>query len=70
MIDSNIFDRLLESIATVENRTNNKCDMTCGDFNRWTSTNPDFVIDDNPGHMDALPNDYIPDSSMPCCSEY
>ena len=32
--------------------------------------NPDFVIDDNPCHMNALPNDYIPDNSMPCCSEY
>ena len=69
MIDSNMFDRLLKSIATVENRTNNKCDMICGDFNSRTSTNPDFVIDGNPGHMNALPDDYIPDSSTPCCSE-
>ena len=28
-----------------------------------------FVVDDNPGHMDVLPDDYIPDSSMPRCSE-
>lgn len=70
IIETNIFDRLLESVLFVENKTQNNCNIViCGDFNSRTSVNPDFVSDDDPVHMSVLPDDYSPDGFMQRFSE-
>ena len=49
MVESNIFDRLLDSVAHIENIASNNCSiLACGDWNARTSINPDFVTDDDP----------------------
>ena len=63
LIETNIFDRLLDSAVYVKNKTQNKYSiLICGDFNSRTSVNPDFVSDDISVHMSVLPDDYISDS--------
>ena len=70
MVETNIFDRLLESIACIENKSINECKMLIlGDFNSRTSTNCDYVINDNNVHMHMLPDDYISDIELPRYSE-
>lgn len=70
MIETNIFDRLLDSVAFLENNTQNSCHLlVCGDFNSRTSTQPDFVVNDDPVHMSVLPDDYTPDMQLPRFSE-
>ena len=65
MTESNLFDRLLDSIISIESKTQNNCNfLVCGDFNSRTSNNPDFVVDDNPAHMNVLPGEYTPDNYM------
>ena len=65
MAESNIFDRLLDSVLHVENKSENKCNiLICGYFNSRTSTNADFVVDDNSSHMSVLPDAYISDNYM------
>ena len=45
MIETNTFDRLLDSMAFLENNTQNCCHLlVCGDFNSRTSTQPDFEV--------------------------
>ena len=44
--------------------------LLCGDMNSRTSTNVDYVIDDNNVHMPMLPDDYIVDTNLvPRCSQ-
>ena len=70
MVESNIFDRLLDSVAHIENISSNNCSiLACGDWNARTSINPDFVTDDDPVHMSVLPDEYIPDNYLPRFSE-
>ena len=70
LIETNIFDRLMESMVSVENKTQNNCNfLICGDFNSRSSDNPDFVIDDDPTHISVLPDDYTPDNFMQRFSE-
>ena len=70
LIETNIFDRLLESVVYVENKTQNMCNiLICRDFNSRTSVNPDFVTDDNSVHMSVVPDDYISDSFLQRFSE-
>ncbi|MCG8048238.1 MAG: reverse transcriptase family protein [Candidatus Thiodiazotropha endolucinida] len=70
MVESNIFDRLLDSVLHVENKSQNKCNiLICGDFNSRTSTNDDFVFDDDSNHMSVLPDEYISDKYMPRYSQ-
>ena len=70
MIENNTFDRLLDSMAFLENNTQNSCHLlVCGDFNSRTSTQPDFVVNDDPVHMSVLPDDYTPDMQLPRFSE-
>ena len=65
MVESNIFDRLIDSVLHVENKSQNKCNiLICGDFNSRTSTNVDFVFDDDSSHMPVLPDEYISDNYM------
>ena len=70
LIETNVFDRLLESVVHIENKTLNKCNiLICGDFNSRTSVNHDFVSDDNSIHMSILPDDYISDNFIERFSE-
>ena len=60
MTKSNVFDRLLDSVVFIENKTNNNCRfLICGDFNSRTSVNPDFVEEDGFVHMSVLLDEYI-----------
>ena len=50
MIETNIFDRLLDSVVHIETKTKSLCNLLiCGDFNSRASTNKDFVR-----HHDSL----------------
>ena len=70
MIESNIFDRFVDSVVLIENKSQSDCSLLiCGDFNSRTSVNPDFVADDDPVHMSVLPDEYIPDVELPRFSE-
>ena len=70
MTESNVFDRLLDSVVFIENKSNNNCSMLiCGDFNSRTSTKPDFVEDDGNVHISVLPDEYIPDNFLQRFSE-
>lgn len=70
MNDSNVFDRLLDSVAYIENRANIKCRLIiCGDLNSRTSIKPDFVEDDGSAHMSVLPDEYVSDNPLPRFSE-
>ena len=63
MVETNIFDRLLQSLSFIENINTNECMiLLCGDMNSRTSTHADYVVDDNNIHMPMLPEDYIIDS--------
>ena len=63
--ESNIFDRLLESVVFVEDKSANNCNLLiCGDFNARSSICPDFVSGDECTHMNVLPEDYTPDQYM------
>ena len=62
LIETNVFDSLLESVVYVENKTQNRCNiLICGDFNSRTSVNPDSDTDNNSVHMSLLHDDYISD---------
>ena len=70
MVETNIFDRLLDSIVFIENKSQGNCNLLlCGDFNSRTSNCPDFVVDDGTMHMSVLLDDYISDTQMPRFSE-
>ena len=70
LIDTNIFDRILESVVYIESKAQNEFSMLiCGDFNARSSNNPDFVLDDDSHHMNVLPDGYTPDQSMNRCSQ-
>ena len=52
MVETNIFDRLLQSLSFIENINPNEClILLCGDINSRTSTKVDYVVDDNNVHM-------------------
>ncbi|MCG8034648.1 MAG: endonuclease/exonuclease/phosphatase family protein, partial [Candidatus Thiodiazotropha taylori] len=70
LIETNIFDRLTESLIFIENKSEGNSNvLMCGDFNSRTSVNPDFVTDDDPAHMDVLPEEYTSDRFMQRFSE-
>ena len=65
MVETNIFDRMLDSVVHIENKSQTECNiLICGDLNARSSVNPDFVVDDNPVHMSVLPDEYIPDIEL------
>ena len=65
IIETNIFDRVLQSVVYIESKAQIGCSMLrCGDFNGRTSNNPDFVLDDQSNHMNVLPDEYTPDRFM------
>ena len=70
MNESNVFDRLLDSVVFIENKANSNCSvLLCGDINGRTSVNPDFVEEDGSVHVSVLPDEYVPDNFLPRFSE-
>ena len=70
LIDTNIFDRLLDSFIFIENTSQNDCTiLLCGDFNSRSSNSPDYVVDDDSVHMSVLPDEYVSDTQLPRFSE-
>ena len=70
MVESNVFDRLIDSLVHIENLSQSECNiLVCGDLNARSSVCPDFVVDDNPAHMSVLPDEYIPDAVLQRFSE-
>ena len=68
--ESNVFDRLLDSVLFIENKVDTNYNLLiCGDINARTSNKPDFVTDDDSVHIDVLPDDYTPDTIMHRWSE-
>ena len=62
--DFNIFDRILQSIVSFEEQSNNRCQfLICGDLNARSANLADFV-DDSVDHVDVLPDDYSVDTPM------
>ena len=65
MIETNIFDHILECIVYIESKAQSEFNMLiCGDFNGCTSNKPDFVLDHESHHMNVLPDIYTPDQFM------
>ena len=65
MVETNIFDRLLDSLIHIESKSQSECNiLICGDLNARSSVNPDFVVDDNPVHMSVLPDEYVADVEL------
>ena len=59
MVETNIFDRLLDSVVFIEHKSQGNCNLLlCGDFNSRTSDYPDFVVDDGTMHVSVLPQIY------------
>ena len=51
LIETNIFDRILEAVVYIESKAQNEFSMLIfGDFNARSSNNPDFVLDDDSHH--------------------
>ena len=70
LIETNIFDRILESVAHIESKSQKDFSMLiCGDFNSRTSDKPDFVLDDDSRNVNFLPDEYTPDQFMSRYSE-
>ena len=70
MNESNVFDRLLDSVVFIEDKSCNNCSfLICRDFNSRTSDDPDFVEDDSTAHVSVLPDEYVPDSYLQRFSE-
>ncbi|MCG7875034.1 MAG: reverse transcriptase domain-containing protein [Candidatus Thiodiazotropha endolucinida] len=66
MVETNIFDRLMESLLYVNNIANeNAYLLMFGDYNARTSNYPDFVVDDSSRHVHVLPDNYTVDSNVP-----
>lgn len=70
MTETNIFDRLLDSLVLIENKCHGNCNfLLCGDFNSRTSNKPDFVTDDDAINISVLPDDYVSDTQLPRYSQ-
>ena len=65
MINSNMFDRLLNYVAELKSKYGDECSiMICGDLNARVSDMKDYVYEDNAHHMCPLPDDYIADREL------
>ena len=65
MVETNIFDRLLNSMVYINNIANDNAYLLMyGDFNACIATSPDFVVDDSNRHVDVLPDEYTIDSNV------
>ena len=65
MVETNIFDSLMDSLIHIENKSQSECNiLICGDLNAHTKVKPDFVVDDNTVHMSVHPDEYIADVEL------
>ena len=65
MVETNIFDRLMNSLVYINNVENENAYMLlCGDFNARTAAYPDYFADDIDRHVHVLPDEYIVDSNI------
>ena len=66
IIESNIFDDILENSMHIKHITNDSCNIVLlGDLNSRIGQHCDYVADDSATHIDALPDDYTPDQNLP-----
>ena len=66
MVETNIFDRLLNSMVYIYNIAHdNAYLLMCGDYNSRTCNYPDFVVDDTTRHVQVLPDEYMVDFDVP-----
>ena len=68
IMESNIFDDILQNIAHIQHITNDACNIVLlGDLNSRIGQHYDYVADDFATHIhvDAIPDDYIPDQNLP-----
>ena len=63
MVDSSVFDRLLDTVAEYGNNEPDSCFIICGDMNARIREMPDYVIDDTEQHI-PLPDDYVIDDGI------
>ena len=65
LIDTNVYDELLENLIYLKNITDTECNfMIVGDLNSRIGNQSDYVDDDYDNHMNVLPDDYVPDQNM------
>lgn len=66
IIESNIFDDILQNIVHIKHITNDACNIVLvGDLNSKIGQRCDYVANDFATHIDALPDDYNPDQILP-----
>ena len=66
IIESSIYDDILENILLIKNTNNEACNFVIlGDLNSRIGQQRDYVADDYATHMNILPDDYIPDQEIP-----
>ena len=67
MIDRDIFDILTQHIEEIQRQNDNQSPrfIVCGDLNAQMGKLNDYVILDNSRHIEALPNDYVGDNTLP-----
>ena len=64
MVDSCIFDRMLDTVAEIESKEQDCSFIICGDMNARTRESADYLTDDNSQHV-PLPEDYTLDENIP-----
>ena len=66
MINSNIFERLMNYVAELKSIYGDDCSIIiCGDLNARVSDMKDYVSEDSAHHMCPLPDDYVADMEIP-----
>ena len=63
MVDSCIFDRMLDTVAEIESKEQDCSFIICGDMNACTGESDDYLTDDNLQHV-PLPEDYTLDENI------
>ena len=63
MMETCVFDRLLDYIADFENMHSDCSFVVCGDMNARTRESPDYLINDNLQHV-PLPEEYVLDDDL------
>ena len=65
MVETNIFDHLMNSLVYINNVANEKAYMLLrGDFNARAAAYPDYVAYDTDRHVHVLPDEYTVESNI------
>ena len=68
-VETSVFDRLSDDIASFQSMHNSRCSfIVCGDMNARSKDLPDMVLDDNSLYL-PLPDNYIVDYYIPRISQ-